>query len=124
MPKNVTDISDLRLMESPLVEPFPLEGQKPGSKPSSFFDILNKYHREYEVLPMWYKKMGQIFKILMGHKIIKMQFKNKGIKIHLQHKLTVSELDKMNYIRNWYYHEYDVLPGWYKKLGKLMNRNK
>src|SRR5258708_1033384 len=122
-PKKVTDISDLRLMESP-AEHLPSEGQKTGPPSISFFEILNKYHKEYEALPMWFKKTGQVFKILMGHKILKVQLKNKAIKIHLKHKLTVSEFDKVNSIKNWYHHEYDVLPGWCEKLGKLMNRNK
>ena len=73
---------------------------------------------------MWYKKIGQFFKIAMGHKILKWEVRNKRIKIVLKHKITVNEFDKVNFIKNWYHHEYDVLPGWYKKFGKLLNKNK
>jgi hypothetical protein len=119
---NAIDISDLKNMEFQFAEPGGSSDQKPESE--NFFETLNKYHREYETLPMWYKKIGQVFKILMGHKILTMQIKSKSIKLSLKHKITVDHHDKINFIRNWYYHEYDVLPGWYKKFGKLINKKK
>jgi hypothetical protein len=33
--------------------------------------ILNFYHSEYEVLPLWYKRFGHVIKILMGKRKIK-----------------------------------------------------
>jgi hypothetical protein len=122
--QHVIDISDLRNV---IVLPDPALAPADGravEDHSSFFELLNKYHREYEALPMWYKKVGQIFKIAMGHKIVKFEFRNMRPGMVLRHKKTVNQNDKVNFIRNWYYHEYEVLPGWYKKFGKLLNKRK
>jgi len=34
-------------------------------------DILNFYHQQYEVLPLWYKRFGHIIKIIMGKRTLK-----------------------------------------------------
>ena len=39
--------------------------------------ILNFYHQQYEVLPLWYKQVGHIIKIITGHRKISFK-KNKG----------------------------------------------
>jgi uncharacterized protein with von Willebrand factor type A (vWA) domain len=33
--------------------------------------ILEFYHREYEVLPLWYKRFGHILKVLTGKRSLK-----------------------------------------------------
>jgi len=107
---NTIDISDLRAAPS-------------AATPYNFFDILSEYHEKYETLPMWYKKTGQVFKILSGHKLLTIKIKKKGLHLSLRHKKVVDENNRQEYVRNWYYHEYDVLPGWYKRLGQFI-RNK
>ena len=37
--------------------------------------ILEWYKKEYELLPMWYKKFGQIIKVLTGKRTFKSLFK-------------------------------------------------
>jgi hypothetical protein len=121
---SVIDLSDLRSFAVLPDQPQVTAGGRPVEDSLSFFELLNRYHREYEALPMWYKKIGQVFKIAMGHKIVKFELKNNRPKMVLKHKKTVNERDRINFIKNWYYHEYDVLPGWYKKFGKLINKRK
>jgi len=118
------DISDLRSVVSIPSKSQDSANATVNEESVSFFELLKRYHTEYEALPMWYKKIGQIFKIMAGHKKIKVEFRNRRFKVSFRHKITVSELDKARYVKNWYYHEYDVLPKWYKKFGKLINKNK
>lgn len=40
-------------------------------------DILEFYHREYEVLPLWYKRVGHILKVIMGKRSFKSLFSDK-----------------------------------------------
>ena len=40
-------------------------------------DILEFYHREYEVLPLWYKRVGHILKVVMGKRSFKSLFSDK-----------------------------------------------
>ena len=40
-------------------------------------EILAWYQREYEVLPIWYKKFGHIIKVLKGKRTLKSLFKKK-----------------------------------------------
>jgi hypothetical protein len=118
--KDLVDISDLKNIATLSGDP----ATTSNGEPEPFFELLKRYHREYESLPIWYKKIGQVFKIMSGHKVVKIKLKDKALKISLKHKVTVSGTNRANYIRNWYYHEYDVLPGWYKRLGKMINKNK
>lgn len=40
--------------------------------------ILNFYHTQYEVLPLWYKRFGHVIKILMGKRKISFPFSKKN----------------------------------------------
>jgi len=31
-----------------------------------YYDVINWYHKEYEILPLWYKRLGHIIKVIMG----------------------------------------------------------
>jgi hypothetical protein len=125
--KAIIDISDLKeATKEGTISGIPIlygSGQK-GRPPESVFDTLNWYHKEYDALPGWYKKIGLVFKVMKGHKRIQIHFVNKSLKISLRHKVTVNELNKGDFIRNWYFHEYEVLPQWFKKFGKMINKNK
>ncbi|RYY14546.1 MAG: hypothetical protein EOO04_30045 [Chitinophagaceae bacterium] len=37
-------------------------------------NLFKWYHNEYEILPMWYKKIGQLIKVLMGKRTFKSLF--------------------------------------------------
>lgn len=47
-------------------------GKKVGEK--EYYDIKEWYHKEYEVLPLWYKRLGQIIKVLTGKRSFKSLF--------------------------------------------------
>ena len=78
----------------------------------SYLAIKNKYLTLYENTPLWYKKFGQIIKVFQGHKRLIIDFKDKGEKS--VYRSTVED------ITHWYYHQYEVLPKWYKKIGKKL----
>jgi hypothetical protein len=40
-------------------------------------ETLNWYKKEYEVLPMWYKRFGQLIRVIMGKRTVKSLFKKK-----------------------------------------------
>ena len=39
-----------------------------------YYDVLNWYHNEYEILPLWYKQFGHILKVLMGKRSFRSLF--------------------------------------------------
>ena len=39
-----------------------------------YYDVLNWYRNEYEILPRWYKRLGHILKVLMGKRTFKSLF--------------------------------------------------
>jgi hypothetical protein len=39
-----------------------------------YYDVLNWYHNEYEILPLWYKRLGHIIKVIMGKRSFKSLF--------------------------------------------------
>lgn len=43
-------------------------------------EILEWYKKEYELLPMWYKKLGHLIKVILGKREFKSLFKQKNIK--------------------------------------------
>ena len=123
-PKSSFDISDLRIAPAQPDTDSVLHRENQLSESETYFNVLHSYHRTYESLPMWYKKIGQLFKIASGNKKVYVEMKNRKLKVKLKHRKEVDQNDKLNFIRNWYYHEYDVLPGWYKKIGKKINKIK
>lgn len=42
-----------------------------------YHDLYNWYHKEYEVLPLWYKRLGHIIKVLSGKRTFKSLFNDK-----------------------------------------------
>lgn len=42
-----------------------------------YYDIRNWYHNEYEVLPLWFKRLGHIVKVMTGKKSFKSLFPDK-----------------------------------------------
>jgi hypothetical protein len=70
------------------------------------------YARNYEILPMWYKRVGHVLKMLTGRRDWRSLYSSK-YKPN-PHQLSHTE---------WYAQEYDALPGWYKKLGKYLKQN-
>jgi hypothetical protein len=50
-------------------------GKQVGEK--EYYDIKEWYHKEYEVLPLWYKRIGHIIKFLTGKRSFKSLFSDK-----------------------------------------------
>ncbi|WEK37594.1 MAG: glycosyltransferase [Candidatus Pseudobacter hemicellulosilyticus] len=48
----------------------------PGSQ-DRYTEIKQYYHKEYEVLPIWFKRAGHIIKVFQGHRTFKSLFSNK-----------------------------------------------
>jgi len=44
-----------------------------------YYEVLNWYHKEYEALPLWYKRFGHIIKVIMGKRSFRSLF-NDNIK--------------------------------------------
>jgi hypothetical protein len=40
-------------------------------------DNVEWYHQEYEVLPIWYKRLGHIIKVLIGQRTFRSLFSDK-----------------------------------------------
>ncbi|MGC4035399.1 MAG: hypothetical protein QM764_05510 [Chitinophagaceae bacterium] len=40
-----------------------------------YYDIINWYQQEYEVLPLWYKRFGHVIKVLKGKRTLKSLFR-------------------------------------------------
>jgi hypothetical protein len=47
-------------------------GKKVGEQ--EYYDLKTWYHNEYEVLPLWYKRMGHIVKVLTGKRSLRSLF--------------------------------------------------
>lgn len=41
-----------------------------------YHDIVNWYHQEYEILPLWYKRFGHILKVLLGKRTFKSLYRD------------------------------------------------
>jgi predicted HAD superfamily hydrolase len=76
------------------------------------FELFNWYQERYERMPGWFKKLGQLFKILRGTKRIRIVLEDVG---YVRNQATKAEE-----IQAWYNKEYEVLPRWYKKLGEFI----
>jgi hypothetical protein len=75
-------------------------------------EIFNSYQERYERMPGWFKKLGQLFKILRGTKRVRIVLEDVG---YVRNQPTKAEE-----IQAWYDKEYEVLPRWYKKLGEFI----
>lgn len=81
---------------------------------------LTHYKSTYENTPVLYKKLGALLKVITG---------KRGVLFYLSSKERKVFIDFLNFlpedkrIEMWYYYEYEVLPKWYKKLGKHFVKN-
>jgi Rhamnan synthesis protein F len=81
-----------------------------------YTSIKNKYRILYEETPWWYKKIGQLLKLFSGNKRLSIDFTDKGRKPI--YRPTAED------ISHWYYLQYEVLPGWYKRIAVRLTKNK
>ena len=42
-----------------------------------YYEVLDWYHKEYETLPLWYKRLGHIIKVIMGKRSFRSLFNDK-----------------------------------------------
>jgi hypothetical protein len=42
-----------------------------------YYEVLDWYHKEYEILPLWYKQFGHIIKVMMGKRSFRSLFDDK-----------------------------------------------
>ncbi len=47
-----------------------------SSQSTNSIELLNWYEKQYEVLPLWYKRFGHILKVLMGKRTLQSLFKD------------------------------------------------
>jgi hypothetical protein len=80
-------------------------------------EIQQRYDKEYEVLPQLYKKFGALIKILSGSKEYSYYLNKRQKQAFFE---LLQSLPKDKQIEMWYYYEYEILPRWYKKIGKLL----
>ncbi|HET6255800.1 MAG TPA: HAD-IA family hydrolase [Puia sp.] len=76
------------------------------------YEIFDWYRQQYEELPAWYKRIGQLFKILKGKKRLRIVLEDVG---YVRERAT-----KAQEIQAWYDKEYEVLPRWYKRFGQFV----
>ncbi|HKZ65700.1 MAG TPA: hypothetical protein VJ111_05065 [Chitinophagaceae bacterium] len=41
-----------------------------------YYDVINWYHKEYEILPRWYKRFGHILKVITGKRTFRSLFRD------------------------------------------------
>ncbi|HEX3933584.1 MAG TPA: hypothetical protein VHW43_02825, partial [Puia sp.] len=84
----------------------------PGFASRREYEIFTWYREQYESLPGWFKKIGQLFKVVRGTKRIRIGLEDVG---YVRNQST-----KADEIQAWYDKEYEVLPRWYKKFGQFL----
>ncbi len=45
-----------------------------------YYEVLNWYQKEYEILPLWYKRLGHIIKVIMGKRSFRSLFSDNAKK--------------------------------------------
>jgi hypothetical protein len=45
-----------------------------------YYEIMDWYHKEYEILPLWYKRFGHIIKVIMGKRSFRSLFSDNAKK--------------------------------------------
>jgi predicted HAD superfamily hydrolase len=75
-------------------------------------EIFSWYQEQYESLPGWFKKIGQLLKVLLGTKRIRIILEDVNYRR--------SQATKAEEIQAWYSKEYEVLPRWYKSFGQFI----
>jgi hypothetical protein len=92
----------------------------PGSSLMSVEQLRAYYNKVYEQLPGWYKKIGTILKIVFLKRELMYYINKKHKKVFLD---IIQALPTEKQIITWYYYEYEILPGWYKRIGSgLINK--
>ncbi len=84
-------------------------------------EIRIKYYYEYEVLPVIYKKIGAMLKILSGKKEISYYLSKKQKQNFFD---LLQSLPRDKQIEMWYHYEYEILPEWYKNFAKIFLQKK
>jgi hypothetical protein len=82
-------------------------------------ELKAHYNKVYERLPSWYKKIGTILKIVLLKRELLYYISKRHKKIFFD---TIYSLPDEKQIRIWYYYEYEILPGWYKWIGKFLRK--
>lgn len=82
---------------------------------------LTYYKQVYEGLPWVYKKIGVLLKIITGRTGF-LYFINKTQKKYFLNLLQL--LPEERRVEAWYFFEYEILPDWYKALGKRIGKKK
>lgn len=83
----------------------------------SIEEIKKYYNKAYDRLPSWYKRVGTVLKIILLRRELLFYVSKKHKNMFLD---IVYSLPDEKQLRTWYYYEYEVLPGWYKRLGKML----
>lgn len=77
------------------------------------------YTAVYESKPGWYKKGGTLLRILLGRREAMFYLSKRHKKEFMN---IISCLSPEKQVQVWYYYEYEVLPGWYKKIGQMLKK--
>ncbi|MBO9635402.1 MAG: glycosyltransferase [Chitinophagaceae bacterium] len=71
--------------------------------------IADWYFNQYEVLPLWFKRLGHIVKILYGKRSWRTIYDD-----------SAKGYDTRIGVQEWYNYEYEVLPLWFKRAGHVI----
>lgn len=71
--------------------------------------IADWYFNQYEVLPLWFKRLGHIVKILYRKRSWRTLYND-----------SAKGYDTRISVQEWYNYEYEVLPLWFKRVGHLI----
>jgi hypothetical protein len=82
-------------------------------------DYQRYYNENYERTPIYYKRLGHFLKLITGRRDFLYYMSKKHRQAFLDHLLLMPE-DKR--VQAWYYYEYEILPEWYKRVGKFLTK--
>lgn len=77
------------------------------------------YSSVYENKPGWYKKGGTLLRVLLGRREALFYLSKRHKKEFMD---LISCLSPEKQVQVWYYYEYEILPGWYKKIGQMLKK--
>jgi hypothetical protein len=106
------------------------DNQSQGGKRQSFANLVPSatwgkgqyqayYNALYESLPGLYKKFATVLKIVLGRKELRYYLNKKHKQAFLD---LIGLLSEEKQVQIWYYYEYEILPKWYKKFGRLLQK--
>lgn len=96
------------------------DGQSPDPLAESakrVAEYKKRYTQAYDRLPSWYKKIGTLLKIILLRRELRYYVNKKHKKIFFD---MLYSLPSEKQIKTWYYYEYEILPAWYRWVGKLL----